>query len=53
MVTGKKINRGAGYGLEIAIEYVFNCNEKAVQWENQNLDNIDENVNKEVGRCLK
>ena len=30
-VTGKRINRGAGYGLEILVEYVFNGNEKALQ----------------------
>ena len=51
-VTGKRINRGAGYGLEIFVEYVFNGNEKALQWAKKNLDNIDANVNKKVGRCL-
>ena len=52
-VTGKRINRGAGYGLEILVEYVFNGNEKALQWAKKNLDNINANVNKKVGRCLK
>ena len=51
-VTGKRINRGAGYGLEILVEYVFNGNEKALQWAKKNLDNSDANVNKKVGRCL-
>ena len=41
LVTGKRINLGAGYGLEIPVEYVFNGNEKALQWANKNLDNID------------
>ena len=31
LVTGKRINRGTGYGLEIPVEYVFNGNEKALQ----------------------
>ena len=53
LVTGKRINRGAGYDLEIHLEYVFNGNEKAPQWAKKNLDNIDANVNKKVGRCLK
>ena len=52
LVTEKRINRGAGYGLEIPVEYVFNGNEKALQWAKKNLDNIDANVNKKVGRCL-
>ena len=37
LVTGQS----AGYGLEIPVEYVFNGNEKALQWANKNLDNID------------
>ena len=53
MVTGKTSNRGAGYGLEIAVQSVFNGNEKALQWAKKNLDNINANVNKKVGRCLK
>ena len=52
LVTGKRINRGAGYGLEIPVDYVFNGNEKALQWAKKNLDDIDERVNKKVGRCL-
>ena len=47
------MNRGARYGLEIPVEYVFNGNEKDLQWAKKNLDNIDANVNKKVGRCLK
>ena len=52
MVTEKRINRGAGYGLEIPVEYVFNGNEKALQWAKKNLDNVDANVNKKVGLKL-
>ena len=53
MVTGKRINHGAGYALEIHVEYVFNGNEKAFQWGKKNFDNIDVNVHKKVGGCLK
>ena len=53
LVTGKRINRSSGYGLEIPVEYVFNGNEKALQWATKNLDNIDANVNKKFERCLK
>ena len=35
LVTRKRINRG--YGLEIPVEYVFNGNEKALQWTEKNL----------------
>ena len=53
LVTGKRINHRAGYGLEIPVQYVFNGDEKALQWAKKNLDSIDENVNEKVGRCLK
>ena len=53
LVTEKRINRGARYGLEILVEYEFNDNEKALQWAKKNLYNIDANVNKKGGRCLK
>ena len=52
LVTGKRINRSSGYGLEIPVEYVFNGNEKALQWAKKNLDNIDANVYEKVGRCF-
>ena len=52
LVTGKRIDRGCG--LEIAVEYVFNDNEKALQWAKKSLGNTDaNNVNRKVGRCLK
>ena len=47
------MNRDAGYGLEIPLEYIFNDNEKALQWAKKNLDIINANVNKKVGRSLK
>ena len=53
LVSGKRINCGAGYGLEIPVEYVFNGNKKSLQWAKKNLDNIDASDNKKVGRCLR
>ena len=53
LVTGKRINHGAGYGLETPVKYVFNGNGKDLQWAKEDLDNIDANVKKKVGRYLK
>ena len=33
LITGERINGGTGYGLEIPVEYVFNGNGKALQWQ--------------------
>ena len=52
-VKGKRINRGAGYGLEIPAEYISYGNEKAIQWIKKTLDGVDCNVKEKVLRCLK
>ena len=31
-VTGKRVNRGADYGLEIPVQYIFIGAEEAVEW---------------------
>ena len=35
--TGKRVNRGAGYGLEIPVQYRFIGAEKAVEWAKKNI----------------
>ena len=45
-------NKRLQENLEIPVEYVFNGNEKALQWAKKNLDNVDANVNKKVGLKL-
>ena len=36
-VTGKRVNRGADYGLEIPVQYRFIGAEKAVEWVEKNI----------------
>ena len=36
-VTGKRVNCGAGYGLEIPVQYRFIGAEKAVEWAEKNI----------------
>ena len=52
-VTGKRVNRGAGYGLEIPVQYIFVGAEKAVEWAEKHIKKAFENVNKKVTKCLK
>ena len=49
-VAGKQVNRGAGYGLEISVQYRFIGVEKAVEWAEKNIKKVFENMNK---KCLK
>ena len=37
VVTGKRVNHGAGFGLEIRVQYRFIDAEKAVQWAEKNI----------------
>ena len=52
-VTGKRVNRGAGYGLEIPVQYIFVGAEKAVEWAEKHIKKVFDNVNKKVIKCLK
>ena len=36
-VTVKRLNRGAGYGLEIPVQYRFIGAKKAVEWAEKNI----------------
>ena len=50
-VTGKIIDRGIAYGLEIPAEYMFYTNVKAIKWAKRTLDSFDRNRN--VKKCFK
>lgn len=52
-VTGKRVNRGAGYGLEIPVVYELIGPEKAVDWGEKNIKKILDVVNRKVKKCIK
>ena len=52
-VTGKCVNRGVGYGLEIPVQYRFIGAEKAVEWAKKNIKKVFENINKKVNKYVK
>ena len=39
-VKGKRLNRGAGYGLEIPVIYTFNGHEKVSEWIKELKENV-------------
>ena len=47
------MKRGAGYGLEIPVQYIFVGAEKAVEWAEKHIKKVFENVNIKVIKCLK
>ena len=52
-VGEKLLNRGAGYGLEIPVQYRFIGAEKAVEWAEKNIKKVLENINKKVNKLCK
>ena len=52
-VEGKSVNRGAGYGLEIPVEYTFVGNEKVIEWLKKAIAKVDRNMEEKVSKCLK
>ena len=44
---------GAGYGLEIPVQYRFIGAEKAVEWAEKNIKKVFEDIDKKVKKCVK
>ena len=52
-VTGKHVNRGAGYGLEIPTKFHFCGPENATVYIKSKIMNIEKKLSQNVNRCLK
>ena len=52
-ITGKRVNRGAGYGLEIPVQYRFIGTKKAVEWAEKRIQKVLENIDKKFSKCVK
>ena len=51
-VTGKYVNRAAGYGLEISCKYHVSGQEKAVGWVSKKVNAIIKGHECVVNKCL-
>ena len=45
VVIGKRVNRGAGDGLEIPVEYKFFGDARAISWAENQIKKIEKNAN--------
>ena len=52
-MTGKRVNRGPGLGLEVPVEYIFIGDTKAIDWLFRRLANIEKELNARVDKCMK
>ena len=52
-VSGKRINRGAGFGLEVPVTYTFYGHEKAIKWIKSKIEQNCKFQESLESRCLK
>ena len=52
-VFGKRVNHGAGYGLEINVSFKFIGPAKAIQWTENAVKKIMQNIDQRVKPCKK
>ena len=53
VVIGKRVNGGAGDGLEITVEYKFFGAARAVSWAENQIKKTEKNVNILVKKCMR
>ena len=51
-VTGKRINRGGGYGLEVPSKYRISGQEKAVDWKKRKAIRFLQEQSLTVNKCI-
>ena len=52
IVTGKRVNRGAGFGLEIPVDYIFYGDNRVTAWLKKAIGKLDQCIDVKVGKCV-
>ena len=52
-VIGKHVNHGSGYGLEIPVNFKFFGSAKAIQWSENAVKKVIQNIDQRVKHCKK
>ena len=53
VVTGKRVNRGVGFVLEIPVDYIFCGDSRVITWFKEALEKLDQSLNVKVEICVK
>ena len=53
IVIGKRDNHGAGYGLEIPVNFKLRGPAKAIQWAENTVKTVIQNIEQKVKHCKK
>ena len=52
-VTGKRVNRGAGLGLEIPVDFIFYGDSRVIVWLKNSIEKLDLCIDEKVAKCVK
>ena len=52
-VLGKRNNRGAGYGLEIPVCFIFLGHVKRIAWVKKKIEDTEKIVQSRIEKCIK
>ena len=53
VVTVKRVNQGAGFGLEITVDYIFYVDSRVTTWLKKPLEKLGNSQNVKVEKCVK
>ena len=52
-VLGKRVNRGAGYGLEVPVCFIFQDHVKGIAWVKKKIERAEKMVQSRIKKCMK
>ena len=52
-VLSKRVNHGAGYGLEIPVCFIFQGHFKGIAWVKKNIEDAEKMVQSRIEKCKK
>ena len=52
-VLGRRVNRGAGHGLEVPVRFIFQGHRKAVEWVQKKIKTADNDIHEGFSKPSK
>ena len=52
-ILGKRVNRGASYGLEIPVCFIFRGHVKEIAWVKKKIEDAEKMVQSRIEKCMK
>ena len=53
VVTGNRVNRDIGLGIEIPVDYIFHGDNQIIGWFKKSIEKLDKSNDVKVEKCMK